>query len=285
MKLLILENAGSPESELFQSVGQSMGAHVTSVDPGRVNWSTDKGATLEGLSLTSGYDAVVLRTTRRLGVLREVARQFYGKGKPVFGLDAEHAAYAQDKLSDLADLRRAGVPIPRTWSGIDEVHSGAVVAKFNRGPEASHEHPSRLLPVPLTPEALGGLERVTAYYQEFLPAEQDWRILLCEGYALPFVVVRNLPPGDLRPNTSSGVPLILSGSEVPNAQELTDLAEVAGAVLGRPCGTVTLRHGADGSAVVTGVSRTSQLALGEVTADVVRMYLVHWHQVMLGHPL
>ncbi|CAN7645672.1 ATP-grasp domain-containing protein [Massilia sp. LjRoot122] len=274
MRLLILEQHRSPENEIFETVARERSINVETIDPVRLCFDgnllvDDRGSTLE-----LNYDAIAIRSYRRFSLVKQAARQFANAGKPVYGLNVEHHAFTQDKFSDILDLHAAGVPVPLTASlptGISGHLPGAgIVAKENWGFGGAG--------VSLIGEASVGPEQLyNLHFQEFLPAQEDWRVLVCEGRALPWVIVREPTPGDFRTNThQGGIPTVCHASMLPDLyKELSTVAETAANVLGRPCAGVDLRQGRNGP-VVLEVNRTPRLRLGEHTSSIVGRYLDAW---------
>lgn len=225
--------------------------------------------TYQGQLIEPQFDALAIRSYRRFSVIREMGRAFAGAGKPVFGLQVDHPAFCQDKYSDILDLQRATVPVPATWSEpVPNMHE-EVVMKENWGYGG---HGVSKVSCRQVPER----DPYGVHFQEFLPAPHDWRVLLCEGKALPWIVVRTPEPGDFRTNThQGGAAAIRPLQELDVGASLVRLAENAGRVLGRQCAGVDLRQ-APGGPVVLEVNRTPRLRLGEWTETVVESYLMAW---------
>lgn len=269
MKLLILEQHREPENTVFRTVGIRHGTHVEVVDPVALDLRANRTVLYRGTSLVQQFDAVVLRSYRRFSVIREVARSFADAGKPVFGLDVEHPAFCQDKLSDLLDLQRAKVAVPATWTRPPIGQHEEVVMKENWGYGGQGVSKVRC-------DQLTGTDPYGVHFQEFLSAPNDWRVLVCEGKALPLIVVRTPEEGDFRTNThQGGVPVVRAAHEIEIAASLIRLAESAAQELGRPCAGVDLRQGPAGP-VVLEVNRTPRLRLGNWTEYAVECYLLAW---------
>lgn len=281
-RILILEQNREPERSLFHAVGLELGLHVQSVDPSEFLF---EGCTpvLDGRQLPSQFDALVVRSYRRFAAVRQIARVFQVAGRPVFGLNPFHLGFTQDKLCDLMDLQAAGVPVPRTWARAQDTPGAVVVSKENWGYGGAGV---QLVDMRHTAErARPALAWVNHHFQEYLDADEDWRVLVCEGTALPWVIVRRPSEGDFRTNTHQGGHAeVVNAAEFPGAAVLANVAVQAARALGRPCAGVDLRRGAEGSPVVLEVNRTPRLRLGTHTELVVRAYLNAWAEALRGSP-
>jgi len=276
--ILLLEQLREPEHSLFQSIGKSLGLRVRTIDPAEV--CLPGGRPMLGWQALPGqFDALVVRSYRRFAAVKQIGRAFGQAGKPVFGLSPLAASFTQDKLCDLMDLQSAGVPVPETWARATDAPYTTVVSKENWGYGGSG--------VELVDLAAPGIrnkppiEWVNHHFQEFLPAQEDWRILVCEGQALPWVIVRRPTPGDFRTNTHQGGELqVVNADQFKEFDKLAQTAVLAAAVLERPCAGVDLREGKNGQPVVLEVNRTPRLRLGEHTEQVVHAYLSAWARAL-----
>jgi glutathione synthase/RimK-type ligase-like ATP-grasp enzyme len=272
--LLILEQFREPEHSLFHALGLELGIHVHSADP--ASFMLDGSAPrLAGETLPAKFDGVVVRSYRRFAVVRQIARAFHLAGKRVMGLDPLHLSFTQDKLCDLMDLQAAGVPVPRTWTRAEDTPGSIVVSKENWGYGGTGV---QLVDMAKASErGRPALDWVNHHFQEYLEAEEDWRVLVCEGKALPWVIVRRPAAGDFRTNTHQGGQVdVISAEHFPGSGALVAVAVEAARVLGRPCAGVDLRRGASGQPVVLEVNRTPRLRLGAHSEPVVRAYLSAW---------
>jgi glutathione synthase/RimK-type ligase-like ATP-grasp enzyme len=274
MNLLILEQDRYPERRLFSALGSECGLNVSCIDPSEISIISGKPF-LDSVDLPGIYDAVVVRSYRRFATVRSVAMAFQENGRLVLGLDPMQASFTQDKLCDIEQLIAAHVPVPETWFNANDTPHTTVVAKENWGyggagvaladmsDRVTRERPS--------------LDWVNTHFQEFLPADEDWRVLVCEGRPLPYVIVRKPAPGDFRTNTHQGGQVeVISAGAFPQADALMTISTQAARALGRPCAGVDLRRGRDGTPVVLEVNRTPRLRLGDHTEEIIRYYLTTW---------
>lgn len=270
-KILLVEQSRQPERELFESLAPSFGLEVCFVDAGALELHAGaQGLQVcppsKGFLRAADYSALVVRSYRRFAVMKALAFAFAREGKPVYGADPLHPAFCQDKLCDIADLAHAGLPVPRTRAASAPVPGE--VLKNNWGYGGSGV---RLF------QAGDDVDTWNTHVQEFLPADADWRVLLCNGLALPWVVVREPAQGDFRTNTHQGGQLqVVRADELPHAGQMMALAERAGCVLGRPCAGVDLRRSSTGEPCILEVNRTPRLRLGAASAEVVSAYLRQW---------
>lgn len=276
--ILLLEQLREPENSLFQSLGKEAGLRIRTIDPAEVCLPNGKPM-LGWQELPGQFDALVVRSYRRFAAVKQVARAFSRAGKPVLGLNPLAASFTQDKLCDLMDLQSAGVPVPETWARATDAPYAVVVSKENWGYGGSGVELVDLQDP--TVRNKGPLEWVNHHFQEFLPAQEDWRILVCDGQALPWVIVRRPSPGDFRTNTHQGGELqVIEATGFPGFAKLADVAVRAATVLERPCAGVDLREGKKGQPVVLEVNRTPRLRLGDHTEQVVQAYLTAWARAL-----
>lgn len=277
-KILVLEQRREPEYSLFTNLGLELGLQVVSLDPGAVRMAGCRPV-VDLEPLPSDYAGVVVRSYRRFAVVRQIAQAFRAVGKPVLGLDPLRASFSQDKLCDLMDLQAAAVPVPLTWARPEDAPRTVVVVKENWGYGGSGVQLLDMANVPL--RNAPPLAWVNHHFQEYLEATEDWRVLVCEGKALPWVIRRRPAVGEFRTNTHQGGALeVVPVADFPNGLALSNIAEHAAAVLGRPCAGVDLRQGADGEPVVLEVNRTPRLRLGALTEKVVNRYLTAWARAL-----
>jgi gamma-F420-2:alpha-L-glutamate ligase len=88
--------------------------------------------------------------------------------------------------------------------------------------------------------------------QEFLPANEDYRLLTIGGKVLPFVISRRPPEGDFRTNFALGADFNAKPAEA--FPELVSIAEEASCILRREFAGVDIRH-KDGKPMILEVNR------------------------------
>ena len=225
MKLLLLEKRREPETSQFPLLGVALGLDITVLDPALLGFEIGSMLWLPGTvePAEAGFDALIIRSYHRFSVIRQLARAFRKRGKPVFGLNPEHPAFMQDKLCDLMDLADAGLPVPQTWGALVNSPKVTPVVKPNWGFGG--------LGVRLA-DVLESTDPHLEHVQAYLPGSLDWRVLLAEGRALPWLIERTPAAGDFRTNTHQGGALrVIPAPHDARWRPLAELAERAGAVL------------------------------------------------------
>ncbi len=205
------------------------------------------GAFYQGRNLVEEYDALIGRTFfPNISEALTVARLFHDAGKPVIDHSLIDEGYVISKMHDYLLLAQHGLPVPRTWQlfGVDEAAQVAeaigypCVLKGTHGSHGSHvyliENPSQLR------------ERYQAYppgelmLQEYLPANEDYRLLVIGYQALGQMVARKPTPGEFRTNVGfSGDSCSLKVADYPG---LSSLAEQAARALRREFAGVDIRY-------------------------------------------
>lgn len=211
----------------------------------------------DGEDLVANYDAVILRTFMPfISETLTVARLFAAAGKVVVDRSLVDEGYAMGKMHDTLRLAAAGLAVPRTL----QADAGSLLAfarelgfpcvvKATFGSLGKHvflaqnEEECR---VRLASEPAGHWQ-----VQEYLPAEEDWRVLVVGGRALPMLLKRRAPAGDFRTNVVGSVLMPAPAADRP---DVVALAEAAAQTLRRSFAGVDIRD-RDGAPVVLEVNR------------------------------
>lgn len=207
-----------------------------------------------GEDLLASYDAVVLRTFMPfISETLTVARLFADAGKVVVDRSLVDEGYAMGKMHDTLRLAAAGVAVPRTLQTDDQSAALAFakelsfpcVLKGTFGSLGRH-----VFLVNNKEECRARLATEPAGHwqvQEWLPAEEDWRVLVAGGTALPMLLKRRAPAGDFRTNVVGSSLAAVPATVRP---DVAALAERAARTLRREFAGVDIRDRADGPVVL-----------------------------------
>lgn len=186
----------------------------------------------DGNNLLDTYDGLVVRTFfPYISEALTIARLFREAGKAVMDESLTDEGYAVSKMHDHLILTAHGIPTPRTWQlfnprqveNMAEQLAYPCLLKGVHGARGDHVyliHSSEQLQRRLWHYPCGEL-----MLQEYLPADEDYRLLVIGYQALPVMVSRKPPKGDFRTNYSIGGRFIgRSCNEFPGFKELAESA-------------------------------------------------------------
>ncbi len=205
------------------------------------------GAFYQGHNLVDEYDALIGRTFYpNISEALTVARLFHDAGKPVIDQSLTDEGYVISKMHDYLLLAQHGLPIPRTWQLFDvdaalqtaEAIRYPCVLKGTHGSHGSHVY------------LVENQDQLRAHYQayapgelmlqEYLPAEEDYRLLVIGYRALSHMVARK--PGDGEFRTNVGLSGDSCSLEVAARPGLAGLAEQAARALRREFAGIDVRY-------------------------------------------
>lgn len=270
--VLILEQERHPEHDLFQAAATHLDVKVVQEDVRLLKFDSAKSALTQSGRSVSRFDAIVFRTYRDPGLLKQVAHIAKQNHVPIYGYDPLDVNAFNDKLEDHWTLERSNVSQPKYWQLSDHLASKdqKFVIKKIWGFVGKSVHL-------LTCEKAQQLPGHEWFVQEFVDAKEDWRIYLNAGRALPFAIKRKPADGDFRTNHhQGGSSKVISLNEVESGREMAELAEAAGRCLGRPYAGVDVR--CKGSApLILEVNRTPRLRIEKEYAEKIAMaWLESW---------
>ncbi len=139
-----------------------------------------------------------------------VARLFRDAGKVVIDQSLTDEGYAVSKMHDYLVLAEHGLPCPRTWQLFNPRQVEALAEQLRYPCVLKGVHGARGEHTYLVHNAEQLHRRLWHYtygelmLQEYLPAEEDYRVLVIGYRALPVMVSRRPPNGDFRTNHSLG---------------------------------------------------------------------------------
>lgn len=212
-----------------------------------------------GVDLLQTYDVLFVRTFfPYISEALTVARLFRDAGKVVIDQSLTDEGYAVSKMHDQLVLTRNGIPTPRTWQVFNPREVENLAEQLTYPCLLKGVHGARGEHVYLVHDAEQLHRRLWHYpcgelmLQEYLPADEDYRVFVIGYQALPVMVSRKPPKGDFRTNFSVGGKFVKRDlSEFPSFQ---DLSERAARALRREFTAVDLRL-KDNKPVVLEVNR------------------------------
>jgi len=228
-----------------KEVGKELGVEVCSIDALDLSFVADNDSTgvyAFGHDLTEEYDAIIIRSFMPfVAESLTLAHLFRAANKVVVDASLTDEGYAISKMHDYLLLAANDVPVPRSRLLFDPTASQAFAAQIGypcilkgvHGSEGRHVYKVD------TPEQLW--KRLRQYktgelmVQEFLPAEEDYRVIVVGYKALPVYVSRQPRTGDFRTNFEFNEKI--TPYPLSQAPRLQHVAEEAARVLRREfCG-------------------------------------------------
>jgi len=212
-----------------------------------------------GINLLETYDGLVVRTFYPyISEALTLARLFRESGRVVMDSSLTDEGYAVSKMHDHLVMVRHGIPCPRTWQIFNPRQVEATAEKITYPCLLKGVHGARGDHVYLVQNP-DQLERRLWHYpcgelmlQEYLPAEEDYRIMVIGYKAMPVMVSRKPPKGDFRTNYALGSRFYRR--EMSEFPECKEIAENAARVLRREFTAVDIRL-KEGLPVVLEVNR------------------------------
>ena len=204
----------------------------------------------DGKDLLKTYDGLVVRTFYPyISEALTIARLFRDAGKVVMDQSLTDEGYAVSKMHDHLILAEHGIPNPRTWQLFNPRQVEAQAEQLAYPCLLKGIHGARGDHVYLIHNAEQLQRRMWHYpcgelmLQEYLPAEEDYRLLVIGYEALPVMVSRKPPKGDFRTNYSIGGRF--TGRDLDEFPGFKELAEAATRALRREFTGVDIRMKGD----------------------------------------
>jgi RimK family alpha-L-glutamate ligase len=212
-----------------------------------------------GCNLLDVYDALIVRTFHPyISEALTIARLFRDAGKTVVDRALTEEGYVVSKMHDHLLLAQHGIAGPRTYQLFDPAEVEAAAARIGypcvlKGVHGGlGNHIFKVDDVAQLRRRLWRYPHGELAIQEYLPAAEDYRLLVIGYRALPAVVSRTPPAGDFRTNFAVGGTVEAHGlDEFPGFAEL---AERSARVLKREFAGVDIRM-KDGQPLVLEVNR------------------------------
>jgi RimK family alpha-L-glutamate ligase len=185
-----------------------------------------------GRNLLETCDGLVVRTFYPyISEALTVVRLFHDAGKMVMDQNLADEGYAVSKMHDYLVLARNGVPCPRTWQVFNPRQVEVLAEQLEYPCLLKGVHGARGDHIFLIQNNEQLQRRLWRYpygelmLQEYLPANEDYRVMVIGYRALPVMVSRKPPKGDFRTNYALGGRFIRHDlSEFPAFQSLAEKA-------------------------------------------------------------
>ncbi len=199
-----------------------------------------------GRNLLETCDGLVVRTFYPyISEALTVARLFHDAGKVVIDESLTDEGYAVSKMHDHLVMAEAGIPTPRTWQLFNPRQVEALAEELTYPCLLKGVHGARGNHVYLVNDAEQLHRRLWHYpygellLQEYLPAAEDYRVMVVGYRALPVMVSRRPPKGDFRTNYALGGHF--ERQDLAAYPAFQDLAEKAARALRREITAIDLR--------------------------------------------
>jgi gamma-F420-2:alpha-L-glutamate ligase len=253
MKILWLGWEDLYATRRMKDAAREQGVHLEALEIFDIAFISDRQRTgiFHGeIDLLAAYDALVIRTFYPyISEALTIARLFRDAGKVVIDQSLTDEGYAVSKEHDYILLAQHGLPIPATRQVFDPAEAEAFAREVGypcilKGIHGAHGSTVFLVH---NPEQLRHwLLRFPAgelAVQEFLPAEQDYRVMTVGYRALPVIISRKPARGDFR--TNFAVNARFSSRPLDSLPELGELSEQASRLLRREFSGVDIRFKGD----------------------------------------
>ena len=196
--------------------------------------------------LVAEYDALVVRTFYPyISEALTIARLFHDAGKLVLDQSLTDEGYAVSKQHDSILMAQHGLPVPATRQVFNpaDVEAFALEVGYPCVLKGVHgAHGSTVFLVHSVEQLRRWLWRLPIgelSVQEYLPAQEDYRVLAIGYKALPLIISRKPAPGDFRTNFAANAEF--SARPLSDFPQLGELAEKAARLLRREFAGVDIR--------------------------------------------
>jgi len=204
----------------------------------------------DGRNLLETYDGLVVRTFYPyISEALTIARLFRDAGKVVMDQSLTDEGYAVSKMHDHLVMAQHGIPNPRTWQLFNPRQVEAQAEQLTYPCLLKGVHGARGEHIYLIQNAEQLQRRLWHYpcgelmLQEYLPAEEDYRLLVIGYQSLPVMVSRKPQKGDFRTNYSVGGRFV--GRKLDEFPGFKELSEAAARALRREFTGVDIRMKGD----------------------------------------
>ncbi len=237
----------------IHEAADQLGLELTALQVDQLSFVTsgaEVGVYFNDCNLVESHDVLVARTNYpNISEVLTVARLFHDRGKPVVDQALVDEGYVISKMHDYLVLAEHGLPVPRTWQVFTPQEAATAARALGYPCVLKGAHGSHGSHVYLVGDEGATYERYNAYppgellLQEYIPAQEDYRILVIGYHALDIMVCRKPAPGDFRTNNA-----LNGGSEAHRVSDfpaLTSLAEEAARTLRREFAGLDIRYNGD----------------------------------------
>lgn len=217
-----------------------------------ISFSVDNGRSIvwgNQLDLVENYDGLMVRTFYPyISEALTLARLFHDAGKIVIDQSLTDEGYAVSKMHDYLLMVANGIPCPRTWQLFNPHQVETLAHQVSFPCVLKGVHGARGENVYLV-NNIEQLQRRMWHYphgelmlQEYIPAEEDFRVIVIGYQSLPIMISRKPPDGDFRTNYSLGGRFF--GHDLEKYPGFKEISEKAARALRREFTAVDIRmHG------------------------------------------
>lgn len=176
-----------------------------------ISAGNDAGVYHCGKDVTQTYDVLIARTFYPyISEALTVAQLFHTAGKRVVDASLTDEGFVVSKMHDYLVLAQHGIRVPRTWQLSDTARMTQLAAELGYPCVLKGIHGSHGTHVYLVNNDEELAARISTYprgelmLQEYLPAAEDYRLIVLGYHSLPMMVCRQPVPGDFRTNVGLG---------------------------------------------------------------------------------
>jgi len=286
MKILWLDWKDHPTSLRVRTEANTLGLRVEVCEISEIALIANTnqiGIFVSNRDIVKEYDALMVRNFHpHVSEALTIARLFKEAGKTVIDESLTNEGYAMSKMHDYLLLAQAGLPVPISFqiANRQEVEKIADTLGYPCLLKGVHgglgQHVFKIKDVFQLRRTLSQYPDSELILQEYIPAEEDYRVLTIGFKAVPVFVSRRPRPGDFRTNFA------LEGEGAPHPvnemPDLVPLAEKASRLLKREFSGVDIRF-KNNKPVILEVNRRPgfdgfELATGLNIAQMILQYIV-----------
>ncbi|HEY3288891.1 MAG TPA: ATP-grasp domain-containing protein [Anaerolineae bacterium] len=249
MKILWLgwEDAYTPQR--MRSAAFKLGIELDTLEISELTFITagvQVGVYHCGQDIVKTYELLIARTFYPyISEALTVARLFHAAGKRVVDASLTDEGFVVSKMHDYLILAQNGIRVPRTWQMSDTAKLAQIANDIGYPCVLKGIHGSHGTHVYLVHND-GELASLVSKYprgelmlQEYLPAPEDYRLMVLGYHALPMMVCRQPAEGDFRTNVGLGHSV--NARPVADYDGLAAMAEKSARVLRREFAGVDIR--------------------------------------------
>ncbi|MHB8782125.1 MAG: ATP-grasp domain-containing protein [Desulfobacteria bacterium] len=249
-RILLLESEDLYTVKRIVEAGEKAGIQVDSIDIFDITFVSENrkiGIYYGSLDLVSHYDAIIIRTFHPyISESLTIARLFHDAGKVVVDESLAEEGYAVSKMHDYIILAKCGISVPLTWQFFDpncvekqaEELGYPCILKGIHGSQGTHVHMvnnKEKLRKKMWQYRCGEL-----LLQEYLPADEDYRVMVVGYKVITTMVSRKPKSGEFRTNFEFDE--IVTPRSIEHFSELREVVEKSARILKREFAGVDIRY-------------------------------------------
>ena len=250
MKILWLGWEDMYATRRMRAAAKTAGVHLDALEIFDISFFSDNqrvGIFHKDTDLVAEYDILVVRTFYPyISEALTISRLFRDAGKVVIDQSLTDEGYTVSKQHDTMLMAQHGLPVPATRQVFNPQDAEAFAAEVGypcvlKGVHGAHG--STVFLIKNEDQLRRWLWRFPIgelAVQEFLPAEQDYRVLTIGYKALPVIICRKPAPGDFR--TNFAVNGSFGSCRLSDYPELGEISERSARLLRREFAGVDIRY-------------------------------------------